>query len=251
MKLLILSLFFSLVIVQTRPPKQMSDRELAGFVGPVKMVSGEFELIQGTYGDQLIGKQCRDFREIYDESGRLTQRSVYPGSCGADEDIELYKYEADGSRASTHLEIHNKNSPPPPPPIAGPTGDSDDTGTVREIFRYDSAGKLVETSSVRGKGKLLFKISYEYDSAGRLTETRSQGAGNTTPVRRVWGYDGDNKVPMAFSYINGRGQIEELTSYSEYEFNPQGDWIKRKVRTTESLNRRQTSIETRKIEYFK
>jgi hypothetical protein len=104
---------------------------------------------------------------------------------------------------------------------------------------------------VRPKGKLIDRTVYEYDALGRLIETRSYESEGSVSVRRVQGYEGKNKAPSTFSYIDGRGREREQTTYSEYEFNAQGDWIKRKVKTEETPNRNQTLIETRKIEYYK
>ena len=73
---------------------------------------------------------------------------------------------------------------------------------------------------------------------GRLIETRSVDANGAISVRRVNGYEGGNKVPSTFLYIDGRGQVRERTTYSDYQFYPQGDWIRRKVKTEETLNRK-------------
>src|SRR5215831_4323504 len=96
MKLFGLLLSLCLVAVQSSSTKKMSDREHEGFIGPVKSVFKEFEMTQQNYGDPMIGKRCRGLTEIYDKSGRLIQRSVYPGSCGADEIRETYTYAPDG-----------------------------------------------------------------------------------------------------------------------------------------------------------
>src|SRR5882724_10703028 len=113
MKLFILLISFCLVAVQSAPTKKMSDREHAGFIGPVKSVYMEYEMTERNYGDRLLGKHCRDFNEVYNESGRLIQRSVYFGSCGEDENRESYTYAQDGSRTSKREEIRDKNSPNP------------------------------------------------------------------------------------------------------------------------------------------
>jgi hypothetical protein len=108
---------------------------------------------------------------------------------------------------------------------------------------------LVESSSLTPKGKLINKLVYQYDSMGRLTETRSEDDNGAVSVRTNK-YEGNNKVPSTSSYIDFRGQVQEMTTYSNYEFNPRGDWINRKVKTEETLNRRQSLIETRTIEYY-
>jgi hypothetical protein len=85
---------------------------------------------------------------------------------------------------------------------------------------------------------------------GRLIEIRSQDADGEMSASRVYKYAGNNKVPAESSYIDFRGQMHETTNYSDYKFNPQGDWVRRKVKTEQTLDRRQTLIETRTIEYW-
>ena len=45
------------------------------------------------------------------------------------------------------------------------------------------------------------------------------------------------------------GRVLRRSTYSEDEFNQQGDWIKRSVKTEEERGRKESLIETRKIEY--
>ena len=103
---------------------------------------------------------------------------------------------------------------------------------------------------MRSKGKLINKTFYDYDSMGRLIETRSVDTNGEVSNQRTNRYESNNKVPAGYSYTDFRGQAHETTIYSDYKFNAQGDWIKRKVKTEETLNRRQTLIETRTIEYY-
>ena len=248
MKLLILLFSCCLVAVQSSPAKKMTDREHAGFIGPVKSVYLEYEMPERNYGDRLQGKHCRGLTDVYNAAGQLIQHSVYPGSCGEDEIRESYAYASDGSRTTKKADARDKNSPSPSGGFS--TGPSGDTGPVRETYRHDASGRLVESSLVRQNGKLIAKYVYVYDSMGRLIETRSVEANGAISDRRVNGYEGSNKAPSTFSYIDGRGKAIERSTYSDYEFNAQGDWIKRKMETEETLSPKQTLIETRKIEYY-
>ena len=51
-------------------------------------------------------------------------------------------------------------------------------------------------------------------------------------------------------YYGPDGKIYERTTYTDYEFNPKGDWIKRKQTTEETFNRRSVSMANPEIEYF-
>jgi len=183
----------------------------------------------------------------YNRAGRLLQHSVYPGSCGSDEIREEYTYGEDGSRGATTQEIRGKNSPAPPPPIA--TATEKESGPLREVLRYDSAGALIETSTVRASGKIVYRISYAYDTNHRLIETTSFGGDGTVSSRRVYVCESDKKAPSSFTYYGGDGRIYERTVYSEYEFDSHGNWIKRKEYREQTYNRRDTSLAVRNIEY--
>lgn len=79
MKYIFLILIFCLACAQASVTK-MSDREHDAFVGPVKKVFEEWSPISGS--SVPAGSRCRQMTKVYDESGRLLQHSVYPGSCG-------------------------------------------------------------------------------------------------------------------------------------------------------------------------
>ena len=61
---------------------------------------------------------------------------------------------------------------------------------------------------------------------------------------------GRQRVPSGFIYYGGNGKVYERTTYSDYEFNSHGDWVKRKETTEETLNRKSISWMLRKIEYY-
>src|SRR5882724_6589649 len=119
MKVFVILFAFSLLAVQSAPVRKMSDREHAGFIGPVKSVNIEYEITEQNYGDRLVGKHCRRMAQVYNESGRLTQRTVYSGLCGVDEIRISYDYTPDGSRTIKSDEARDQNGPPPPPSPPG------------------------------------------------------------------------------------------------------------------------------------
>jgi|SRR5882724_7173566 len=241
MKVFVILFAFSLLAVQSAPVRKMSDREHAGFIGPVKSVNIEYEITDQNYGDRLAGKHCRGLTEVYNESGQLIQRSSYPGSCGENEIRDSYSYSPEGSRITTSREVSGKTAPPPPAP---------DTVPAKETFRYDDADLPSESSLVNSNGQLITKFVYQYDSMRRLIEVRTEGASGDVFASRMYKYDGNNKVPAGSSNTDFVGLMHETTTYSEYKFNAQGDWIKRKVKTEQTLARSQTLVETRTIEYW-
>lgn len=81
------------------------------------------------------------------------------------------------------------------------------------------------------------QLTDEYDQSGRTN-------------RRAYIYSGDARVPAGFMYYGPDGKIYERASYTDYEFNSTDDWVKRKVTTEVTVNRRRVSMEYREIEYY-
>jgi len=250
MKQFVLLLIFGVLSCQATATKRESDREHDGFVGPVKKVFVTWTPISGS--NYPPGSKCRQMTNEYDQTGRLTRQSVYPGECGSDEIREDFTYSPDGNRTSKYQEILGENSsPPPPPPAAAPAGEKKENGPPKSVSRYDDAGRLVEEGTMLPSGKFRYKITYTYDAKGRLIETTGHDDDDRVSSRRVYTYSGDERVPSGFMYRDGDGKIYEKTTYTDYEFNSKGDWIKRKHTTEETSNRRQVSMFHREIEYYR
>ena len=249
MKHFLLVLIFCIACTQASVTKRESDREHDGFVGPVKKVFVEWSPVSG--GDYPVGSRCRRMTKVYDQSGRLMQHSLYLGACGSDEIRNDYSYAPDGSRAEKSQEIRGKDSPPPPPPMALPSTSEEDKGEPRMIFKYDpSSGQQIESASIRPSGKIIYRTTYSYDGQRRMIEMTDYGRGGQVSSRRVFGYSGDERVPSSSVYDDGKGNLYERATYSDYEFNSQGDWIRRTETSEDRFNRRSVSSAVREIEYY-
>jgi len=92
MKILIAAIFFCLAYSQSSEVRRQTDREHDGFVGPVKKMHEDWSPVTKNWYDIRPGTRCRKATKIFDPAGRITQSSLYPGSCGADELREYYIY---------------------------------------------------------------------------------------------------------------------------------------------------------------
>jgi hypothetical protein len=250
MRSICLLLFLFIACSQAPSSKPVSDREHDGFAGPVKKVFVEWSPVYRPWGNIPIGSRCREMTKHYDENGRLMMHSTYPGSCGSDERREEYTYAPDGSRTAKAQEIRGKDSPPPPPPMATGSNTKQETGEPRTTFKYGPSGLLIEEASLRPSGKVIYKYTYTYDAKNRMLEMTGYNSDGRVSDRRVYGYAGDNRAPSEFAYYGPDGKAHERTTYSEYEFNSRGDWIKRKETSEETFNRKSISIVSREIEYY-
>ena len=73
-KVIITTFIFCLVFLQSPGVRKKSDRDLDGFVGPVKKVFEEWSPVSGyPYPSDA---RCRTLTKIYDQNGRLVQSSL-------------------------------------------------------------------------------------------------------------------------------------------------------------------------------
>ena len=246
MKNVIVMLIIGVLSSQASVTKRRSDREHDGFVGPTRTVFVYWTPISGwAYPAE---SKCRQLTNEYDQSGRITRHSVYPGECGSDEIREDYSYSPDGNKSTSRRAIRAGNTPSPPPAVS-PSNAERENGPGVQVLKYDDFGRLIEESSVQANGRFSYKTNYTYDAKGRLTETTGYGNSQVTS-RRVFTYTGEERVPAELTYYGRNGKIYERTTYTDYEFNSKGDWLKRKETTEETFNRRHVSMSYREIEYY-
>lgn len=248
MKHIFLAMILCIAWAQGQTTKRESDREHDGFVGPVKRVFEVWSPISGS--NYPAGSRCRSRTKVYDEQGRLIQQSHYPGACGSDEIRDDYTYAADGSRTAKSQEILGKGSPPPPPPVGGPPGYRAQPGKPRMVFKYNAAGRLIESASIQPSGAVFYKNVYSYDDKGRLTELTGYDREGQVLDRHVYTYSGDNRVPSTATRYGRDGKVYDKSLYSDYEFNERGDWVKRKQTREHRFNRTTVSMFLREIEYY-
>ena len=234
-------------LIQGGASKPATDRELDGFTGPVKSVLLESSLISSSDGGRRTGSPCRQTADVYDKTGRLLQHSAYLGRCGSDEIRAEYSYAADGSRTRKTRGIQGSGGSSPG--FTDGSSTAEDTRQHREIFTYDSSRRITEATTVQANGKVKYKSRYNYNAQGRMIEIAEYGDDGRGPARRAYRYEGDSQVPFEFIYYGHDGQAYSKTTYTDYEFNSQGDWVKRKE-TDQRSNRKYVSWTLRKIEYY-
>ena len=248
---------FCLLLMPTQAPspQKMSDREQEGFRGPVMKVFEEWSP-QTEESNIPIGARCPRETKTYDQQGRLTSDVLYPGKCGGDGEIrEDYSYDKDGNRLERHDDSKASGisvSPPKPPtPSAG--GNQNGSYTFKHVFKYDSKGRMNEESVYSPSGKLKYKLVYKYDSQNRLIEDKSVDPDGSVSEKQTFSYNSDERFPSGSISIGSNGKPYAKDTYSAYELNSRGDWIKRREiqEHPDQPNRAKTiAIVTRTIEYY-
>jgi hypothetical protein len=204
--------------------KLKSDAEDEGLKGRIKTVFTEEQDLSGTW---TVQKRKPSSTEYYNEQGNLTKIESYD-YMGNLFEIRVYGY-VDGDRASAYKDIQHEYNPPPMMIASAP-------GDAKAKPKYDP--------------RYHYKYRYKYDDKGRRTEEALFGNDGKVWMRYVYNYKGDQKETLAYdengklnqkhiatldaqgneveeSYFDvSKNSVDEKYSYT-YEFDPQGNWIKR------------------------
>lgn len=246
-KVIIATLIIGLLFLQSPSGGRKSDRESNGFAGNVKKALEEWSPVSGYPYPQ--DARCRARSHVYGKDGRLIQYSSFSGACGSDENREHYTYDQDGNRTTRFEFIQGENSPPPPPPPMMPPGQAI-KGPPKTTFKYDSKGMMTEKANFRANGEPIYKTIFKYDEKGRLQETQVIHSDGTR-YRWTNKYEGEKWFPASQDGFEADSNSPKSTvTYTDYELNAQGDWIKRKEIRKETTGRTYISIRYQILEYY-
>jgi hypothetical protein len=246
------TLVFGLLFLQSPSVGRKPERESDGFVGPVKKAIEEFSPVSG-YPYLSPDDRSRIRSYVYGKDGRRIQYSFFTGSRGSDENQENYEYDQDGNRTTHSVYIQGKNSPPPPPPPMMPPSAKEGytvKGPPKTTFKYDSQGMITEKANFRADGEPTYKTTYKYDEKGRLQESQVIHSDGTR-YRWTYKYEGEKRFPESKdSFESDSNTPKSTVTYTDYELNDKGDWIKRKEIGKEATGRTYISIHYQILEYY-
>jgi hypothetical protein len=168
----------------------------------------------------LAGTRQEEFS--YEANG--TSRSVYKYSSNGRK-CRVTEYNPDGSLSSWHVSVYDSNGNE----TSRKHYDVDGRLIGNYVYKYDQKGRKVE-EIVYGRNATpahtARKRTYTYDSKGNLSEMwayeRPRGG---FLGKRIYKYDDDGNLVEEY-YVGGDGKTRDRSTYS-YEFDSQGNWIKR------------------------
>lgn len=121
-------------------------------------------------------------------------------------------------------------------------------------YSYDDKGRITEEAKFNEEGVQFFKTVFKYDAEGKVTE-KTYHAGTIVTANNYLKYDSSgNLTELRFvpTEANLTGN-PVIYSYSDYEFDPQGNWVKRLVSSKSNSEGKVSENQMmyyRKIEYF-
>jgi hypothetical protein len=199
-----------------------SDAEDEGLRGRVKTVFTESEDLSGTWSVQ--GRKPSAM-EYYNGQGNLTKREFYDYKGNLDT-ITVYGY-LDGERASHDKSIEQEYNPPPMMVAPAPGGQKpkyDPRYHYKFKFKYDDKGRLVEKTWYSNDGKLWMKYAYNYK--GDQKEELVYAEDGSLNQKYLYTLDDKGNETEEVIYETRDDSVRSKNSYS-YEFDAQGNWIKR------------------------
>ena len=237
--------------------KKQTDREFEGLKGPVKSVLVESAKLDG----QVEGPRVKAEGETYNAEGNLVSDEWY-GQGGTLFVKRVYVYigadkiaEVNVRPPSIMIPAGTELPPDPPQPSPGPAP----MLRSREKFKYkyDAGGNIIERI-VESEGRVKRRGVYKFP-VGRK-ELLSYADGKDLDYKRVETFDAKGNVAEVTATEiflvaeNEKGSRTQKHSYTAYEFDARGNWVKRLKSewTTEGGKPRYVpvQVEYRTIVYF-
>jgi hypothetical protein len=203
-------------------PRARSDAEDDGLRGKVQTIFDETENVTPT----STPRRKPQSREYFNERGNLTKTELYDGN-GNLFNVIAYGY-IDGARVLNRKTISQAYDPPPAaisdgPPAGGPKPNFDPRYSNKITFKYDDQKRLIEKTWFLSNGQLSVKHVYKY--SGNQLEHLAYTADGKLNQRSLSVLD-DKGNAIERTDFNLDGSVESKYSFV-YEFDGNGNWIKR------------------------
>lgn len=94
-----------------------------------------------------------------------------------------------------------------------------------QLYKYDEKGQMIERTSLRGNGTLMYRYLFKYDDKGNRTEWIQIGANGLMVGRVTYKFDEKNNLVEEISHDSNN--IPKATYTYTYEFDKKGNWTRR------------------------
>ena len=203
-------------------PRAGSDATDNGLGGSVKTVFQEDEDLSGKWSVQGRKPVATEY---YDKRGNLTKREFYDYKGNLFE-VMVFGY-LDGARVSRRKSIEREYNPPPVMMAAPPGGTrpkSDPRFSNKFTFQYDDKNRLTEKAWFLSNGELTIRYVYKY--SGNQREEFVYTSDGSLNQHYLATLDNKGNEIEQTTFEARDGSIRSKHKYT-YEFDAQGNWIKR------------------------
>ena len=94
-----------------------------------------------------------------------------------------------------------------------------------QLYKYDEKGQMIERTSLRGNGTLMYRYLFKYDDKGNRVEWIQIGANGLMVGRVTYKFDEKNNLVEEISHDSNN--IPKATYTYTYEFDKKGNWTRR------------------------
>src|SRR5690554_1197246 len=102
---------------------------------------------------------------------------------------------------------------------------SDGSLNSKIIYKYDEKGNQIEQNEYNSDGSLNSKIIYKYDEKGNQIEQNGYNSDGSLYSKIIYKYD-EKRNKIEENLYNSDGSLDRKLT-SNYEYDKQGNWIKR------------------------
>ena len=198
-----------------------TDRENDKLRGPVESVTVETAALKKQGRRYVEERRVLTERVTYNAEGNRAADEWY-----ADDDGTLIKktvYRYVGGEKLADAQISD-------PVIHLPNSQERIGGGMRPVsekykYKYDDKGRAREMI-LEEDGRVRIRVAYNYQR-GREEVRSYQGGGHTLTYRRVDTFDARGNLVESIAFnLDSDGRVDK-TSYTAYEFDARGNWVKR------------------------
>lgn len=263
MKQLLTALALSSIIIPTaHAQRHQSDREFHGLKGTVKLLVVETATLRHEGGRDVEGPGVTVWRVTFDATGNMLNSESYDDD-GSPMEKASYRYVdgikvAEGQIVAPTITIAAPllSSKPGDEQLAKlaklPTTPPNAMMPMSQKFRYkyDARGNVRERV-IEERGEATQRIVYTLKANRK--ETRWYDGGGQSIGRQVERLDarGNPVETTEYGFVDEKTEGVMLkTSYTAYEFDAQGNWVKRLKTESGSDSPEERRVEHRTITYF-
>jgi hypothetical protein len=260
MKQLLTALALSSIIIPTaHAQRHQSDREFYGLKGTVKLLVAETATLRHEGVRDLEGPRVTGWRVTFDATGNMLNSELYDDD-GRPVQKAAYRYVggvkvAEGQVVAPIITIDPALLPSKPGDAQLAQLPAMPPNTMMPMsqkfrYKYDARGNVREWV-IEERGEVTQRIVYTLKANRK--ETRWYDGGGQSIGRQVERLDarGNPVETTEYGFVDEKTEGVMLkTSYTAYEFDAQGNWVKRLTTESGSDEPEVRKVEHRTITYF-
>lgn len=223
--------------------RPQTDRDFDGLKGPVKSMSVEKATLKRQGKRYVEERRVLTDRVTYNAEGNRANDEWYADDDGVLLTKHTYRYAGGEKLADSRIKdpvIHIPNS-------SETVGGGMRRFSEKYKYKYDDRGRVTEMTIERD-GRVRLRVTYEHRNDRMEMHTYEDGV--TLIYRRVNRFDARGNLAGSTEFNLDLDNRVDKSSYTEYEFDARGNWVKRLKKLSWGGEPEERELEYRTITYF-